>query len=131
MDIFLRQCRMEDIDELRALSMQTFYETFAALNTPENPAQTDRNDPASLEIERIYVSGGFQGEGLGRYLMEQAIQIAVARKKKYIWLGVWEKNERAIRFYKRNGFYKTGIHSFVVGEDVQTDHLMRKDLSYT
>ena len=81
----------------------------------EAPAQTDRNDPASLEIERIYVSGGFQGEGLGRYLMEQAIQIAVERKKKYIWLGVWEKNERAIRFYKRNGFYKTGTHSFVVG----------------
>ena len=174
MDIFLRQCRMEDIDKLRALSMQTFYETFAALNTPENmdaylnrafdreklrkeladrdsrffflyfneklagylkineaPAQTDQNDPASLEIERIYVSGGFQGKGLGRYLMEQAIQIAVARKKKYIWLGVWEKNERAIRFYKRNGFYKTGTHSFVVGEDVQTDHLMQKDLSYT
>ena len=172
MDITLGQCRMEDIDELRALSIQTYYETFAAMNTPENmeeylnrafdreklraelaykssmffflrsggkpagylkvneaPAQTDIHDPASLEIERIYVSGEFQGEGLGRYLMGQAIQIAVARKKKYVWLGVWEKNEKAIRFYKRNGFYQTGIHSFVMGEDIQTDYIMRKDLN--
>lgn len=172
MDISLRQCRMADIDELRTLSIQTYYETFAAFNTPENmeeylrcafdreklrkeledknslfffllsgeklagylkvneaPSQTDVNDPASLEIERIYVSGGFQGEGLGRYLMEQAIRMAVERKKKYVWLGVWEKNEKAICFYKRNGFYQIGTHSFVMGEDVQTDYIMRKDLS--
>ena len=144
---------MADIDELRTLSIQTYYETFASLNTSENmeeylrcafdreklrkeladknsmfffllsdekpagylkvneaPSQTDVNDPASLEIERIYVSGGFQGEGLGRYLMEQAIRMAVERKKKYVWLGVWEKNEKAIRFYKRNGFYQIGTH---------------------
>ena len=172
MDISLRQCKIEDIDELRTLSIQTYYETFAAFNTPENmeeylrcafdreklrrelsdknsmfffllsdekpagylkvneaPSQTDVNDPASLEIERIYVSGGFQGEGLGRYLMEQAIRMAVERKKKYVWLGVWEKNEKAIRFYERNGFCQIGTHSFVMGEDVQTDYIMRKDLS--
>lgn len=99
------------------------------LKVNEAPSQTDVNDPASLEIERIYVSGEFQGEGLGRYLMEQAISMAVERKKKYVWLGVWEKNEKAIRFYKRNGFCKIGTHSFVMGDDVQTDHIMRKDLS--
>lgn len=163
---------MADIDELRTLSIQTYYETFASLNTSENmekylrcafdreklrkeledknslfffllsgeklagylkvneaPSQTDVNDPASLEIERIYVSGEFQGEGLGRYLMELAIRMAVERKKKYVWLGVWEKNEKAIRFYKRNGFCQIGTHSFVMGEDVQTDYIMRKDLS--
>lgn len=172
MDLSLKQCRMEDIDELRTLSIQTFYETFAALNTPEDmeeylnrafdreklrkeiadrnsrffflysseklagylkvneaPAQTDINDADSMEIERIYVSSAFQGEGLGRYLMEQAIAMAVERKKKYVWLGVWEKNEKAIRFYQRNGFYQTGTHSFVMGDDVQTDHIMRKDVS--
>ena len=162
---------MADIDELRTLSIQTYYETFAAFNTPENmeeylnrafdreklrrelsdknsmffvllsdekpagylkvneaPSQTDVNDPASLEIERIYVSGEFQGEGLGRYLMEQAIRMAVERKKKYVWLGVWEKNEKALCFYKRNGFYQIGTHSFVMGDDEQTDYIMRKDL---
>lgn len=172
MDIFLKPCIMEDIDELRRLSIQTYHETFSAFNTPENmeeylrcafdreklrkeledknslfffllsgeklagylkvneaPSQTDVNDPASLEIERIYVSGEFQGEGLGRYLMEQAISMAVERKKKYVWLGVWEKNEKAICFYKRNGFYQIGTHSFVMGDDEQTDHIMRKDLS--
>ena len=168
----MKPCIMEDIDELRRLSIQTYHETFRRsihrkiwrnicgvhltgkklcrelsdknsmfffllsgeklagyLKVNEAPSQTDVNDPASLEIERIYVSGEFQGEGLGRYLMEQAISMAVERKKKYVWLGVWEKNEKAIRFYKRNGFCKIGTHSFVMGDDVQTDHIMRKDLS--
>lgn len=98
------------------------------LKLNEAPSQTDINDAQSLEIERIYVSGAFQGEGLGRYLIEQAISIAVQRKKKYAWLGVWEKNGKAIRFYKKNGFYQIGTHTFVMGEDVQTDYVMRKDL---
>ena len=81
-----------------------------------------------MEIERIYVSGEFQGQGLGRYLMEQAIAMAVAQKKRYVWLGVWEHNEKALQFYKANGFYKISTHHFVMGDDVQTDDLMRKDL---
>ena len=171
MSVFLRNCTIEDIDTLRALSIKTYYETFADMNTPENmqayldeafevnkllrelsdpnstflllylnellagylklneaPSQTDMNDKTSLEIERIYVSSEFQGEGLGRYLMEQAIAVAAERNKAYIWLGVWEENKKAIRFYKRNGFYEIGTHSFVMGEDVQTDYVMRKDL---
>lgn len=98
------------------------------LKLNEAPSQTDINDGDSLEIERIYVSEKFQGLGLGRYLMERAVGIARARKKKYAWLGVWEKNERAIGFYKKNGFYETGTHTFVMGEDKQTDFVMRKDL---
>ena len=90
--------------------------------------QTDIHDEQSLEIERIYVSKEFQGEGLGRCLMEKAISTAIRRKKKYVWLGVWEKNEKALRFYKRNGFYQIGTHSFVMGDDEQTDYIMRKDL---
>ncbi|WP_196037626.1 GNAT family N-acetyltransferase [Anaerotruncus colihominis] len=98
------------------------------LKLNEAPAQTDLHDEQSLEIERIYVSEEFQGEGLGRYLMDQAISIAIQRKKKYVWLGVWEKNEKALRFYRRNGFYQIGTHSFVMGDDKQTDYIMRKDL---
>ena len=98
------------------------------LKLNEASAQTDLHDEQSLEIERIYVSKEFQGEGLGRYLMDQAISIAIQRKKKYVWLGVWEKNEKALRFYKRNGFYQIGTHSFVMGDDEQTDYIMRKDL---
>ncbi len=98
------------------------------LKLNEAPSQTDINDKASLEIERIYVSDEFQGMGLGRFLMEQAVKKAVERNKKYVWLGVWEKNEKAIAFYRKNGFYEIGTHDFVMGEDVQTDYLMRKDL---
>lgn len=99
------------------------------LKLNEAPAQTDIQDRQSLEIERIYVAKEFQGKRLGGYLMEQAVKIAVQREKAYVWLGVWEKNERAIRFYKKNGFYEIGTHTFVMGEDEQTDYIMRKDLS--
>jgi ribosomal protein S18 acetylase RimI-like enzyme len=61
-------------------------------------------------------------------LEEQAINIATEHKKKYIWLGVWEKNEKAVHFYEKHGFYEAGTHSFVTEEDVQTDYIMRKDL---
>ena len=60
--------------------------------------------------------------------MEQAIALAAARRKRYVWLGVWEKNEKAIRFYTKNGFSRVGTHTFVMGEDVQTDYIMRRDL---
>ena len=98
------------------------------LKLNEYSAQTDIHDINSLEIERIYVSKEFQGEGLGGYLMDRAISIANLRKKRYVWLGVWEKNEKAIRFYKKNGFYEIGKHSFFMGDDEQTDYIMRKNL---
>ncbi len=98
------------------------------LKLNEAPAQTDRRDAASLEVERIYVSSEFQGKGFGQYLMEQALRKAKDRHKQYVWLGVWEKNEKAIRFYKRNGFYENGTHSFFMGKDEQTDFIMRRDL---
>ena len=98
------------------------------LKLNEAPSQTDINDMQSLEIERIYIAKEFQGEGLGNVLMNKAIDIANMRKKSYVWLGVWEKNNRAILFYKKNGFYEIGTHSFFMGEEEQTDFVMRKDL---
>ncbi len=94
----------------------------------EAAAQTDIHDPESIEIERIYVDKKFQGKGLGSFLMNKAIDIAHTRQKSYIWLGVWEKNEKALRFYKRNGFSAIGTHSFFMGQEEQTDFIMRKDL---
>lgn len=95
----------------------------------EAAAQTDVHDEASLEIERIYVSQDFQGAGLGRLLMTYALDFAAEKRFAYVWLGVWEKNARAIRFYERNGFRKFATHVFVMGDDAQTDWLMRKDLA--
>ena len=99
------------------------------LKVNEAAAQTEAGDPYSLEIERIYVAKEFQGTGLGSRLMDEAVRLAAEQKKAYIWLGVWEKNERAIRFYEGKGFYRTGSHTFTVGNDEQTDYIMRKDLS--
>lgn len=92
-------------------------------------AQTDINDPQSLELERIYVSGEFQGLGLGGALINKAIDEANSLGKKYIWLGVWEKNTKAIEFYKKHGFYLAGKHSFFMGDEEQTDFIMHKDIN--
>jgi ribosomal protein S18 acetylase RimI-like enzyme len=94
----------------------------------ESGAQTDINDPESLEIQRIYVSKQFQGQGIGSILLKEAINIAAERHKAYVWLGVWEKNEKALAFYKKNGFYEIGKHSFFMGAEEQTDYILRKDL---
>lgn len=91
-------------------------------------AQSDINDPDSLEIERIYIVDPFQGLGLGKALFQQSLDIAKRNAAKYIWLGVWEKNTSAISFYKSRGFYKFANHPFKLGDDLQTDYLMRLDL---
>jgi len=98
------------------------------LKTNEAPSQTDINDAQSLEIEKIYVAKNFQGKGLGCFLMNKAIDLAREKKKAYIWLGVWEKNDKAIAFYEKHGFYKIGSHPFVMGDEKQTDYIMRKKL---
>ncbi|WP_298792988.1 GNAT family N-acetyltransferase [uncultured Allomuricauda sp.] len=91
-------------------------------------AQSDIKDGQSLELERIYVMRQFQGKGAGKWLLDQVIQIARRATLSYIWLGVWEKNEAAIRFYLRHGFQQFGTHPYYIGKDKQTDFLMRLDL---
>ncbi len=91
-------------------------------------AQTDINDPDSLEIERIYVAQAWHGRGVGKQLLDKAIAVAREAGLSYIWLGVWEKNPKAISFYKKYGFNPFGTHNFIIGQDVQTDYLMKKEL---
>lgn len=91
-------------------------------------AQSDLKDPESLEIERIYIIDVFQGLGLGKALFELSLEKAQSHSLKYIWLGVWEQNKKAISFYESRGFYKFANHPFKLGDDLQTDYLMRLDL---
>jgi ribosomal protein S18 acetylase RimI-like enzyme len=91
-------------------------------------SQSDIGDPDSLEIERIYVDQAYQCKGLGAVLLEKAKTRAKEKRLRYVWLGVWEKNPRAIRFYERHGFMQFGSHQFIMGDEVQTDILMKKDL---
>jgi diamine N-acetyltransferase len=92
------------------------------------PAQTDVHDPDSVEIARLYVLEDHLGSGLGKKLLDTAIDFAKQNQKKYLWLGVWEMNARAIRFYEKNGLRIFGSHPFPFGDELQKDWLMRLDL---
>ena len=160
------------LKQLRELSIQTFVDTFAADNTPENmqrylseslsetrlseelanessafyfaldadkvigylklnfgDAQTEWSEAPSMEIERIYVLKTHHGKEAGKAILDFALNQASERKLTMVWLGVWEKNLRAIRFYEKHGFRIFSKHTFMLGDDEQTDLMMKKDLT--
>ena len=94
-------------------------------------AQTEFNDNKALEIERIYVLKEFYGKKVGQVLYDKAFDIAKQAGADYLWLGVWEENQRAINFYKKNGFVEFDKHIFKLGDDEQTDIIMKLKLDYT
>ena len=119
--------------ELSNISTEFFFVYFnnelaGYLKININDAQSEEMDDESLEIERIYIKKKFHKHGLGKYLLSNAIEIAIERNKKKIWLGVWKKNENAIAFYKKMGFVRTGAHSFYMGDEEQVDFIMTKTL---
>jgi ribosomal protein S18 acetylase RimI-like enzyme len=93
------------------------------------PSQTELKDDKALEIERIYVLKEFHGKHVGQILYNKAIEIARQKNVDYVWLGVWEKNQRAINFYKKNGFVEFDRHIFKLGNDEQTDIMMKLNLN--
>ncbi len=92
-------------------------------------AQNEFKDENGLEVERIYVSGVYHGKHVGRQLLNFAIDRGIKLQKDFIWLGVWEHNQKAIGFYQHHGFEFCGSHDFILGEDRQTDLLMKKQLA--
>ena len=165
------KCTINDLQQLRDLSTETYQETFGGfcsrgimqtylseafsiekvsqelnnqcsafyfayyneslvgyIKVNDFPAQTDINDEESLELERIYLLQPFQGRRYGKELLDKAVCIATRKKKKYIWLGVWDKNVKAIGFYSKNGFHASGEHVFVMGSEQQHDYIMKKEL---
>jgi ribosomal protein S18 acetylase RimI-like enzyme len=92
-------------------------------------SQTELKDDKALEIERIYVLSNFQGKAVGQMLYEKVIQIAWQTKTDYVWLGVWEENQKAINFYKKNGFVEFDKHIFKLGNEEQTDIMMKLNLT--
>lgn len=92
-------------------------------------SQTELKDDKALEIERIYVLKEFHGKKVGQILYDKAIEIAKQKKSDYVWLGVWEENPRAINFYKKNGFIEFEKHIFKLGDDEQTDIMMKLKLT--
>ena len=95
------------------------------LKVNSGQSQTEIKDKNAFEIERIYVLKEFHGKKVGQLLYEKAIELAKSEDAEYVWLGVWEENPRAIRFYEKNGFVAFDKHIFKLGEDEQTDIMMR------
>jgi len=81
-----------------------------------------------IELNRLYSQQKFLGHGVGQTLMDACFDLARENGFDTIWLGVWEYNPRAQRFYEKNGFREVGSHTFVLGSDPQTDLLMQKEI---
>ena len=87
-----------------------------------------RGDPEALELQRIYVDKRWAGKGVGKKLLNECIKKAEELGKKTIWLGVWENNLSAIKFYRNQGFCMVGTHTFQIGDKLDTDEIMVKHL---
>ena len=169
LDLIIKKATKDDLYDLKNISMNTFIETFAADNTPEDTkkyidtnftdeqvllelnkknsifylamlnnkpvgylkinfldAQTEEQGNDAMEIQRIYILSEYKGKGIGTALMSKAEEEAKIAKVKRIWLGVWEHNDKAIAFYKKKGYKRFSEHTFMFGNDPQTDYLMEK-----
>ncbi len=91
-------------------------------------AQADVQDPRSVEVARLYTLEEVWGKGMGQLLLDAGINFARQEGKTWLWLGVWEHNARAIRFYEKNGLRIFGSHPFPFGDEIQNDWLMRVEL---
>lgn len=91
-------------------------------------SQTEDYGDEYLEIERIYLDRGYQRRGIGSRMMSYALARGRALHKKKVWLGVWDRNPKAIRFYEGVGFSITGEHIFQFGDEDQRDLIMEMDI---
>ena len=100
-------------------------EVVAYMKINFDKVQAEKGYNNTLEIQRIYVLQEYKSNNIGKRLIEKAIEIARSKHLSYIWLGVWENNINAIKFYEKQGFKKFDTHVFKLGEDEQTDNLMK------
>ncbi len=103
-------------------------EVIGYLKINTGTAQSEQVLESALEIERIYVRAAYHGKGIGKRLFDKAFAIVQVEALRVIWLGVWEKNPKAIRFYERQGFVVFDKHLFMLGKDEQTDFLMKLEV---
>ncbi len=94
------------------------------LDTIEPGVTADR----PVELSRLYSHQKHLGQGVGQSLMDACVERAREEGRDVMWLGVWEYNPRAQRFYEKNGFRVVGSHVFQLGKDPQTDLLMQREL---
>ena len=90
--------------------------------------ESDITGTKPIELNRLYSHQEFLGKGVGQNLMDACFERAKNDGHDVMWLGVWEYNPRAQRFYEKNGFRVVGKHTFQLGSDPQTDLLMQKEI---
>jgi len=169
--IEIREAVFSEVAGMREVAIQSYVDTFADVNTPENMAAflndaysqrkleeefyqpgsklylacegdrvagflrlriseevADKLGPNTIELQRLYIHKDFQNQKVGKMLMQKAIDYASENKFEWIWLGVWEQNFNAQRFYSKWGFEKFGEHVFQMGDDPQIDWLLKRKL---
>ena len=123
----------EELTDTKNIFLLAYYEEalvgYAKMR--EDAKEESKSLLQPIEIERIYSVKNMIGKGVGKALMQECLAIAKQKNKETIWLGVWEKNLAAISFYTKWGYEKFGQHIFVVGNDPQTDLLMKKKIDFT
>jgi ribosomal protein S18 acetylase RimI-like enzyme len=85
----------------------------------------------AVELKRLYVEPALHSRGAGKALLDEGLSRARASGAATVWLGVWEHNTRAQKFYRREGFERVGEHTFLLGSDPQTDWIMQRALTPT
>lgn len=93
-----------------------------------NDEAKDKLGDCTVELQRLYIHPNHQGRNIGKRLMETALQVSNELKVEYIWLGVWERNFKAQKFYFHWGFERFGEHVFQMGDDPQIDWLLKRKL---
>jgi diamine N-acetyltransferase len=128
---FTTEALINEVEKGESYFYLAYYENIPLgyMRMREGEKRVEFNNRPSVEIARIYAVKEAIGKGVGKALMEQSLKVAGEMKKEIIWLGVWEKNEKAIAFYTKWGFEKFGEHDFLLGNDLQTDWLMMKELA--
>ncbi|MDD5370547.1 MAG: GNAT family N-acetyltransferase [Anaerolineaceae bacterium] len=172
--ITIRRALPADAELLARMGRQTFFDSFAADNTPENMAAyldsafspkiqaAELADPHStfliaeveeipvgyarlfagpppeavtapgpVELVRIYAVKDWIGRGVGAALMQACLEEAAYQDYRTIWLGVWQRNPRALAFYEKWGFERAGTHTFQLGNEAQTDWIMQRPILLT
>ena len=99
------------------------------LKINQGSAQTENKYEHALEIERIYVLHSYHGKGIGKMMLDFAMESARSMKADVVWLGVWEHNLRAISFYRKHGFVAFDEHVFMLGDDRQIDIMMKRQVN--
>jgi len=135
MDVHCRSSYGERIqaDEISSPNMTTLLSEdekrlvgFAQLRWAGAPKCVLAKSPG--EIQRLYVLSDWHGKGAARDLMNACIEEMSVHGSDVVWLGVWERNQRAIAFYKKFGFVEVGDHAFFLGSNRQRDIVMARSV---